>query len=396
MTSVEHGGLIRRLAARTALACVALAIAGLAAEGILRLAFDPVDYLLPELEDDALLRNRVAPNSAGHDAWGYRNTHVPGKADIVTIGDSQTYGIGARASLAWPAQLARRTRRATYNLALGSYGPLEYEQLLQQKSLELRPSAIILGLYLGNDLLDAFNAVYLRPGRESLRHPEVPEEVIRDARDTVVRYSARKRSTKAFGGLRYWLSRHSVLYRVATLSTKTSLTRIEMKYFLPEDKPGHAIARTPGGRVIAGLTPGRRLAALDMESESVREGLRLTCEVLSRMNEFCRQHELTFGVVVIPTKESVYSHTDNGYVFSAPDLVDAVTTNESLARRLVIEHMADEQIPFLDALPHLTRELPNRQPYHGGYDGHPNAVGYGAIAGAIPETWCSVPAETTP
>lgn len=58
-------------------------------EGLARLAFEPLDYLLPERVPDDLLGFRVAPYSGRHDAWGFRNRRVPERVDIVTIGDSR-------------------------------------------------------------------------------------------------------------------------------------------------------------------------------------------------------------------------------------------------------------------------------------------------------------------
>lgn len=77
------------------------------AEGLLRVIYDPVDYLLPIIEEDALLQHRIPPGSGGHDEWGFRNKSVPRSVDIVAIGDSQTYGISAKRTQAWPAVLGK-------------------------------------------------------------------------------------------------------------------------------------------------------------------------------------------------------------------------------------------------------------------------------------------------
>jgi hypothetical protein len=77
-------------------------------EGLARLAFEPLDYLLPERVPDDLLGFRVAPYSGRHDAWGFRNRRVPERVDIVTIGDSQTYGWASRWRGAWPTRLEER------------------------------------------------------------------------------------------------------------------------------------------------------------------------------------------------------------------------------------------------------------------------------------------------
>jgi hypothetical protein len=58
-----------------------------------------------------------------NDLLGFRNRGVPNVADVVVLGDSQTYGNNAVLDENWPSQLAGllKARRATvYNMALGS------------------------------------------------------------------------------------------------------------------------------------------------------------------------------------------------------------------------------------------------------------------------------------
>src|SRR5262249_46961898 len=133
---------------------------------------DPVDYLLPKLVSDEILRHKVEPNTGGHDAWGFRNKFVPMQADIVAIGDSLTYGISATAANSWPAVLGRTTNRTVYNLSLGGYGPADYDYLLEEKATRLMPSYVITGFYFGNDIADAFERIYAKDHWKYLRTAE--------------------------------------------------------------------------------------------------------------------------------------------------------------------------------------------------------------------------------
>ena len=110
-------------------------------------------------EPDAVLGTRMAPNAPGHDARGFRNEAAPAQADLVAIGDSHTWGTNARIDEAWPQVLGRSLGRTAYNLALGGYGPIQYEALAEE-ALTLRPSVIIVALYVGNDLWDAYVRVW--------------------------------------------------------------------------------------------------------------------------------------------------------------------------------------------------------------------------------------------
>src|SRR5688572_30586092 len=45
---------------------------------------------------DERLGHRPNPDKPGHDRKGFRNPEVPAKADIIALGDSQTYGTGVQ------------------------------------------------------------------------------------------------------------------------------------------------------------------------------------------------------------------------------------------------------------------------------------------------------------
>src|SRR5262249_40649062 len=117
----------------------------MAAELMARAIFDPVDYLNPTLVGDDFLTYRIEGNTGGHDEWGFRNARRPEKADIVCVGDSMTYGIGARARESWPAVLAEIRGETVYNMSLGGYGPIQYFQLIRTLAVKLRPKTILVG-----------------------------------------------------------------------------------------------------------------------------------------------------------------------------------------------------------------------------------------------------------
>jgi hypothetical protein len=153
---------------RVALGCASALGVVLALELLLQLAAwssERVDRLLsPGLErtlPDARLGTRPNPALPDHDVAGWRNEARPERAAIVTIGDSQTYGDEVRREDAWPQRLGRQLGRSSYNLALGGYGPVQYLRLVDD-AMELAPELVLVGLYAGNDLADAYSAVHER------------------------------------------------------------------------------------------------------------------------------------------------------------------------------------------------------------------------------------------
>src|SRR5262245_42445916 len=95
-------------------------------ELLLRCVVNPGDFLFATLIDDPILGSRIKPQTTGHDALGFRNTEVPQSANVVAIGDSQTYGVSAGRDDSWPHQLGMLLSEPVYNMALGGYGPLQY------------------------------------------------------------------------------------------------------------------------------------------------------------------------------------------------------------------------------------------------------------------------------
>jgi len=97
-----------------------------------------------------------------HDLLGFRNRAIPTAADVVTIGDSQTYGNNAALEQNWPSQMAASLapRACTvYSMAAGGWGAVQYLEMLD-KAVRLRPAVLVVALYTGNDPLESFTMAY--------------------------------------------------------------------------------------------------------------------------------------------------------------------------------------------------------------------------------------------
>ncbi len=140
-------GKVKEYLKKLLLVLISIFFSLLIAEGISRIIFDPIDYLKPERIPDDILRFKILPNTGAHDSWGYRNKSVPSTADIVAIGDSNTYGISAAATNSWPSVLGQMTGKVVYNISLGGYSPVEYFYLFNDKAIKLNPCLVIVGFY---------------------------------------------------------------------------------------------------------------------------------------------------------------------------------------------------------------------------------------------------------
>ena len=368
------GGVARR-ALPVLLLIASVTASALIGEWLVRLVLDPVDYLAVDPVYDPVLRVRLEPNAGGHDAWGFRNRSLPDSADVVTIGDSQTYGISAPAHASWPAQLADLTGRRVYNMALGTYGPVQYYELLRTRALRLRPRFIVVGLYYGNDLYNSYQTVYGLRHWEHLRREGLP--VVHDSTGVVTRREV------FLAPMRDWLARHSVLYRLTTFTRIGGLAR-NLEFTEGGWAPGVVDFQHPVHGARTGFTPAMRLFALDLREATVREGLRISLDRLDRMAQECRAAGVHLLVALIPTKERVHAP----WLVQRTDLSEYSTfklllEQEYAVDRQIREHLARHSVPYIDLEPALRKAAAATAIYPGNADGHPNAEGYAVIARAV-------------
>jgi hypothetical protein len=356
-----------------------------AAEFGSRLFLNASDFLGLEVVGDPILGWVPSPSAmAGFDKWGFRNRKVPDSADIVAIGDSHTYGNTARMVDAWPYVLGQLTGRQVYNMGLGGYGPNQYFYLSKTKALSLKPKMIIWGFYMGDDFEGAYSLTYGLDYWASLRALP-PQKVDPDIWEAPPTDTRGKR-------IRVWLARHSVLYQLvfhsgfgAKVGGQVQIRNAAQLY------PGLATSLIlPDKNIAEAFRPKGMLTRLDQQDPNVREGMRISFELLKQMNEICKQNNIQFAVVVIPTKESVFAdYLEHNSKLPLDDVIDQVLVNERLSRTHLFQFMTDSGIPYADALPNLrTAVAQGRFPSlyaSSGTDMHPNKNGYHVIAEATAE-----------
>jgi lysophospholipase L1-like esterase len=341
-------------------------------EGLSRVILNPVDFLQPELVGDPVLGHAIEAGSAGHDAWGFRNPTVPGRAQIVAIGDSNTYGVSATATDSWPSALQRLSGKSVYNLSLGGYGPVQYFYLLTNKASRLRPQFVVVGFYYGNDLMETYKVIQNNTYWSHLKPPDFPG-------DDVAAVSVVARQSRV-GPVRRWLSRNSILYRMAVFSVAGEVARVmEAKFRKTED---HVIYHKHG--VLTGFSPRLSLKAMDLTDRRVEAGLRMSLELFSRMNAYSVEHDIHLVIALIPTKTSVYArYIENDLAVEHADAFNKLLANERRINSVVKAYFEEHSLSYIDLLPQLQANTSQGQLYPGNYDGHPNRNGYRVIAETV-------------
>ncbi len=344
-----------------------------------RLVLNPSDFLSLEVVSDPVLGIVPSPSAmAGFDKWGFRNREVPASADIVAVGDSHTYGNTARMIESWPFVLGRLTGRQVYDMALGGYGPNQYFQLSQTRALALKPRMIIWGLYMGDDFEGAFSMTYGLDHWAYLRALP-PQKVDPDVWEAPAADTWGKRT-------RVWLSRHSVLYQLifhawlgGRINGEVQIRNAAQLY------PGIATSLIlPDKHIAEAFRPYGMLTRLDQNNPDIREGMRITFELLKQTDEMCRKNNIQFVVVVIPTKETVFSdYLEHRPEIPLDNIIDGVLANERLAREQLFTFMKNSDITYVDALPALKKSVEQGLYAKSGGDMHPNKNGYRVIAEAV-------------
>ena len=338
---------------------------------------------------DPKLGLRIAPNAAGHDANGFRNSSIPGHVDIVALGDSQTWGQNVRINEAWPQKLGQVSGMSIYNMGVNGYGPVEYLALTDQ-AIKFSPKVIVIGLYFGNDLWDAYHAVYSRETFQSWRSPELSKSLSADVVSEKANHILEE-TNRLSEGLRSdstpwlfeWLGHHSAIGRVLsdrghwpgqTAGAKAAALRKAMERF-----PDYGVAYDSGDCHTI-LTTSYRLQAVDPAEVRIREGLRITKRALENIQELATSHQIRLIVLLLPTKELVFA--DRLKSFGRIDsLYGRLIEAETLDRDELKNYCAAERIEVVDALPALSAAVASdKQIYPESGDGHPNSGGYAVIA----------------
>lgn len=367
--------------------CGGLVIALIVAEAAVRL-IQPI--LMPQFsveEDGAVLRPDdtfgfvITPGSDTHDAWGFKNQFVPTTTDIVAIGDSHTYGTYG-ADTDWPAFLEKSSGRDLYNLSVWGYGPVEYLGLLP-RALSLHPDAVVIAVYLGNDVFNAYDAAYHRAAWEALRDPSFIDTSPVDS-------STFKETHIAFRGLRDFLREHLAMYRL--FGDGSRLLRERLGMASPRTVGTHDWATTdPDASLIYDETPSvatkfwpaSRIKGVDLSTPEVAEGLAVTKRVLIAMKEMADKQGVPILFAFIPEKEEVYAPLVARAGLSNAAF-DASVGHEARLRSALADFCSARHLYCTDMLSGLQASVASGGAiYRFHWDEHPAPEGYAAYASLI-------------
>lgn len=275
-----------------------------------------------------------------HDLLGFRNNAIPAVAEVVVLGDSQSYGNNAVLERNWPSHFARslgRPEQSVYNMAVGGWGAVQYLDAFEY-ALAFSPRLVVVAFYTGNDPLDSFLMAYnydnwsdLRPD-PGLTSDDAPSAKIR--KDEV------------------WLADLAELGSVQ-------------------------------------LTPSYRLAS-NSDDPAVKVGYEIMARVAEGISESLAatgSDEITVVFTIIPTKELVYSEAIAQAGLSTPsDYQELLRREKSNIVFLSDRIGALENATYVDVVgPMMSAAIVERDLYPADINGHPRSAGYAVIGRAIAE-----------
>ncbi len=270
-----------------------------------------------------------------NDILGFRNRSVPNVADIVTLGDSQTYGNNAILEHNWPSRLRAHISHANptiYNMSVGAWNGPQYLEMFP-KALLFRPRVVVVAFYTGNDPLSAFVQVY---------------------------------GSDHFSDLRL----------------DSSLVKSDAP-----DKPKAGDDMMPV-RFMDGtstvFTPSYRLVSNQRDDPTVRAGYEILKEIAKRISRLANANNIPLIFTIIPTKELVYEKRIRNEKLPSTSSYDTLTRSE----RMYLGELAEtlKGIPgsqFVDVLSPMENAALTEMLYPSDGNGHPIGVGYDVIARAL-------------
>ena len=382
----------RRVFENTIIVFCTIGVSLICSELILRTWFPSPTIPIP----DDILGIRAHPGG-DNDSRGYRNVEALAQADVVVLGDSQTYGFGVDRADSWPAQLHAYTGTPVYQMAYNQWGPAQYRALFSD-ALALKPKTIVVALYAGNDILDAVDRVYRSTHWQLYRSPEfrysfeVTDQFI-NAQIALDNGYARGTFGHTFVRWKRAAQRSSQIYELldSVISAIWWRSPFAETYTERETRLNTLLKANPSmGIRISGetptiLSPSYRYSVVDLSNPTTAEGWRLTKRFLSEMQRESADAQTHFILAFIPTKEMVYLEAARLTHASIPGFTAYEKAERDLASS-VSEFCTSQKIDCVFPLGAMSSELAENIPlYRKNNDGHPLPEGYRVIAQTVKE-----------
>jgi len=283
----------------------------------------------------------MIPESMGlgpHDLLGFRNRSIPNIADVIVIGDSQTYGNNAILEDNWPSQFARQLgkQRSVYAMATGGWGAVQYLDMFSHATI-FRPRIMVIAFYSGNDPYESMSIAY---------------------------------SVKRWSFLRVNSKLDTADHPPSPSFPPPASERWRVKF-----KDG----------IVTEFTPTLRLVSNNNKYDTVKTGYNIMAEVARQMTLLANPAGIHLIFTVIPTKELVYAKKiDRETTRPKAKYDQLITMEKENIDRLVSKLKLLPKSTYVDLVGPMQQAALQSVPlYPDNINGHPVAAGYRVIARII-------------
>jgi lysophospholipase L1-like esterase len=286
------------------------------------------------------------------DGLGFRNAWAwPKTADIVTLGDSLTFGYGVEDADTWPAIIDRALPQLrVVNLGLIGASPEQYVRVYETFGTPLEPKVVIVGMYPDNDFWDA--ELFATWWESKVGGSYMVWRNLGRLKPTDKGLKRLSKQAQTF------LKQHSLLYNLAEYARNLYRGRnhAEPKSLRLDDGsqmylwPSHFASRVTG-------------------ATSDQPAFHFVRQALTRLQALTTQQGVRLIVVIQPSKEQVYM----------PLLGETVPNPNTH----LIEALTQLGIDYLDLTPVFQKRAKSGEALFLPRDTHPNRQGYALIAQEI-------------
>ncbi len=348
---------------KAALITLAVILTLAAAELLLQILTPDVIYSpLSNQTYDVRLGTKMNPALPDIDEKGFRNPEPLGPPDIVTIGDSHTYGVNVSSAMSWPQQLADMDDVTVYNLGVGSYGTLQYNYLIDE-AIKMKPKHIVLALYVTNDLDDVCKLVNKTNYWDNwMKERGYDPSVCREKSGT-------------WRTLKYYLTKSNLYWIIASA--------VKRVYEGSDFGDSLVVAEEANHTIMKNKSILNHKRKMDMSRKRIALGFEVTKGVIADMEEKCDEAGIDFSIVFIPSKSrALFGYlTSHGYKLSG-DYYQLIENENNLVAKFS-EFFDELGLEHVDAGPYVLEELyTSSRVYSPSDDGHPMESGYKAYAHA--------------
>jgi len=287
------------------------------------------------------------------------NVDKRGRFRVLVVGDSFTFGWGVEDNETYPARIEKivanehhRNDVEVINASFAAGSPDIYYLFIKERGLQLKPDLILIGFFVGNDIVDRREFVqveWTKTDREGL-----PLQI--KSLDSEVENGRWVKKQK----------RRQLIYRLPILRNS------HLFHLLVSSGRGlKRLLKSESERLLETFNPYIYDATY---SERTRAAVQRTQTLFRAMAKLAASQKVPLAVIMIPAREQVHAEQLHREVRRSRDL--------DKPQRVFGAFFDAEHIPYLDLLPGLRAKAQGNEFYFR-YDLHWNAKGHEFAAGTI-------------